>query len=235
MVLVMRKLLSQLDRLILPLVALLLATQLLVLPAGASGVYQMPNLIAGDDTWVVDMGEAISRLNEGKLSTQLSKLAQETGKEVRMVTIRRLDYGETIDSFASKLFAKWFPTPEAQADQTLVVLDLVTNNTGIVTGEAVKQVMSDDIAQSVVSETMQVPIRNDNQYNRAFLAAADRLTAVLSGEPDPGPPAIADNVQTEGTFATPEETKNSNATTWVIVLLILATIIPMVTYFWLYQ
>ena len=150
-----------------------------------------------------------------------------------MVTIRRLDYSETIDSFTSKLFAKWFGTPEAQANQTLVVLDIVTNNTGIVTGEAVKQLMSDDIAQSVVSETMQVPIRNDNQYNRAFLAAADRLIAVLSGEPDPGPPTIEDNVQIEGTFATAEETKNSNATTWVIVLLILATIIPMVTYFWL--
>ncbi|MBO1348256.1 MAG: TPM domain-containing protein [Hormoscilla sp. GUM202] len=231
----MRKLLSQLDRLILPLVALLLATQLLALPAGATGVYQMPNLTAGDDTWVVDMGEAISRLNEGKLSSQLSKLAQETGNEVRMVTIRRLDYGETIDSFAELLLAKWFPTPEAQANQTLVVLDIVTNNIGIRTGAAVKQLMSDDIAQSVVSETMQVPIRNDNQYNRAFLAAGDRLTAVLSGKPDPGPPAIEDNVQVEGTFATAEETKNSNATTWVIVLLILATIIPMVTYFWLYQ
>ncbi len=231
----MRKLLSQLDRLILPLMALLLVTQLLALPAGATGVYQMPNLTAGDNTWVVDMGEAISRFNEGKLSSQLSKLAQETGNEVRMVTIRRLDYGETIDSFAEKLLALWFPTPEAQANQTLVVLDTVTNNTGIRTGAAVKQLMSDDIAQSVVSETMQVPIRNDNQYNRAFLAAADRLAAVLSGEPDPGPPVVENKIQVEGTFATPEETKNSNATTWVIVLLILATIIPMVTYFWLYQ
>jgi uncharacterized protein len=64
--------------------------------------------------------------------------------------------------------------------------------------------------------------------------ASDRLVAILSGEPDPGPPVVASNIQTEGTFATPEETAGSNATIWVIGLLIAATVIPMATYF-LYQ
>jgi uncharacterized protein len=43
---------------------------------------------------------------------------------------------------------------------------------------------------------------------------------------------VKDNIQVEGTFATPEETKESNAIPWVIGLLLAATVIPMVTYYW---
>ena len=60
--------------------------------------------------------------------------------------------------------------------------------------------MSDEIAKSVAQETMQVPLQKGDRYNQAFLDVGDRLVAVLSGEPDPGPPVIVDNVKTEGTF-----------------------------------
>ncbi|MDJ1172833.1 photosystem II repair protein Psb32 [Roseofilum capinflatum] len=204
-------------------------------PAQATGVYQMPVVKSGEATWILDQGDVISRLNEGKLSDQFSQLAQETGNEVRLVTIRRLDYGETIDSFTNDLFEKWFPTLEEQRNQVLLVLDVVTNNSAIRTGEGTKSWLSDEMAESVSSETIQVPLRNGDRYNRAFLGAGDRLTAILSGNPDPGPPVVEDTIQAESNFASAEETKNSNATVWVIVLLILATVIPMVTYFWLYQ
>lgn len=150
------------------------------------------------------------------------------------MTIRRLDYGETIETFADQLFQKWFPTPEAQANQTLLVLDVVTNNSAIRTGEKVKTVLSEEIAQSVASETLQVPLREGDKYNQALLDASDRLSLVLSGQPDPGPPVVADRVKVEGTFATPEETQESNAIVWVVALLIAATVIPMATYYLFY-
>ncbi|MBD2313247.1 TPM domain-containing protein [Desertifilum sp. FACHB-1129] len=204
------------------------------LPASATGVYQIPQVNPGEPTWVIDDGDKISRLNEGKISEQVEQLAQETGQEVRFVTIRRLDYGETIETFADQLFQKWFPTPEAQANQTLLVLDVVTNNSAIRTGEKVKTVLSEEIAQSVASETLQVPLREGDKYNQALLDASDRLSLVLSGQPDPGPPVVADRVKVEGTFATPEETQESNAIVWVVALLIAATVIPMATYYLFY-
>ena len=234
----MRQLLNPLDwgkkflkRLLVPLLSLLLVTGLVAAPASATGVYDLPNLSAGTSTWVVDQADVISLANEGKLSNALKKLAQQTGNEVKMVAIRRLDYGETIDTFADKLFAKWFPTPEEQANQTLLVIDTLTNNSAIRTGEAVKKIVTDEIAESVASETVQVPLREGSKYNQAFLDASDRLVAVLSGQPDPGPPAVKE-VNIEGTFATAEETNDRSATIWVIGFLIVATIIPMVTYFW---
>ncbi|MFE4105452.1 photosystem II repair protein Psb32 [Almyronema epifaneia] len=211
------------------------ALQLLALPAYATGVYQMPQLAPGQNTWVVDDANQISRLNEGKISDQLRQLAQ-SGTELRLVTIHRLDYGETPQSFADQLFAQWFPTPEAQANQALLVLDDVTNGAALKVGEAAAQRLTPDIAESVAQETIQVPLRQGNKYNQAFLAATDRLVAVLSGAADPGPPVDDESFELESTFASAEETEEnrSNSTAIVVGFLIAATLIPMATY-WFYQ
>ncbi|MDF0552495.1 TPM domain-containing protein [Kamptonema sp. UHCC 0994] len=221
-----------LQRLMLAIALMVFATQMLALPAQATGVYEIPNLSPGDRTWVIDKGEILSRISESNISSVLDNLEKQTGNQVRFVTIHRFDYGETAASFAEKLFQKWFPTPETQANQIVLVLDTVTNNTAIRTGEGVKSLLSDDIAKSVADETVQVPLRQGNKYNEAFLAAGDRIAAVISGKPDPGPPQVVDNVQVEGTFKRAEETDTGNATLIVVVLLVLATVIPMVTYFW---
>ncbi|GAB1538612.1 TPM domain-containing protein [Scytonema sp. NUACC21] len=210
-----------------------LASSVFVMPALATGVYQLPNITPGG-TWVIDRGEVISRSNEGKIASAFEDLAQQTGNEVRIVTVRRLDYGETPESFTKELFNRWFPTPEAQANQTLLMIDTVTNGSAIITGDKVKSLLPDDIAESVASETLMAPLRDGNKYNQAFLDASTRLVAVLSGEPDPGPPQVADKVQVEGTFTKAEDTDQGNATAWVVGLLIAATIIPMATYY-IYQ
>ena len=191
----------------------------------------MPNLQMGEHTWVIDQAEVLSRLNEGMISSAFEDLAKQTGNEVRIVTIRRLDYGETPESFTNQLFEKWFPTPEAQANQTLLMIDTVTNGTAIRTGDKVKSLMPDEIASSVASESVLEPLRQGNKYNQAFLDASERLVAVLSGKQDPGPPQIAQTVNIEGTFKNAEETDTGNATIWVIGLLLAATIIPMATYY----
>lgn len=220
-----------LQRPILAIALTILVSQMVAQPASATGVYQIPKVTPGDHPWVIDQAEVISRVNEGKISSDLEKLAKETGNEVRIVTIRRFDYGDTAESFTKALFEKWFPTPEAQANQTLLVMDTLSSGTAIRTGDKAKSKLPDNIAQSVVNETVLAPLREGEKYNQAFLDASDRLIAVLSGKPDPGPPQIAAKVSTESTFKSADETDTGNATVWVIGLLLAATIIPMVTYF----
>ena len=216
------------------LVAIALAVNLtLAAPANATGVYDMP-LNPSADSFVLDDAKQITRLNEGNLNKDLKKLAEATGQEVRYVTIHRLDYGETAQSFAEQLFGRWFPTPETGANQTIIVLDDVTNNIGITSGEATSALLTADIAESVTQETMKAPLLKSNSYNQAFGDATERLAAVLAGDPDPGPPVIEETINVEGTFATAEETEENRTTsTWiVVVLLVLATVIPMATYYW---
>ncbi|PZV11526.1 MAG: beta-propeller domain-containing protein, methanol dehydrogenase [Leptolyngbya sp.] len=222
-------LLQAFQRFCLSVLLVLFVTQLIALPASATSLYEIPDL--PENTWVLDTAEILSRTTEGKLSTAFSEVAAQSGLETRVVTIHRLDYEETIEGFTDKLFKRWFPTDTEQANQTLLVLDNVTNNTGIRTGERVKQLMPDAIATSVAQETVLIPLKEGNKYNQAFLGAGDRLVAVLSGQTDPGPPEVKDTVMVEGTFATPEKTKESNAMVWVFGFLIAATIIPMATYY----
>lgn len=224
-----------LQRWVLSLALMVLAVQLVALPASATGIYEMPS--SPPETLLLDQADVISRLNEGKITKELEDLSKQTGNEVRFLIIRRLDYDENPAGFTNKLFERWFPTPEAQAKQTLLVLDKVTNQAAIRTGDQVKAIMPDAIAQSVAQETLLVPLVQGDNYNQAFLDASDRLVAVLSGRPDPGPPQVVDNVRVEGTFATAEETEQERGSSlvWVIGLLVAATVIPMATYyFYLY-
>ncbi|PLZ98862.1 beta-propeller domain-containing protein, methanol dehydrogenase [Fischerella thermalis CCMEE 5268] len=208
---------------------LLMVSAFFATPAFATGVYEMPNFTP--NTWVVDQAEVLSRVNEGKISSAFEDLAKQTGNEVRFVTVRRLDYGETPESFTKALFEKWFPTTEAQANQTLLMIDTVTNGAAIISGDRVKSLLTDEIAKSVVDETLMAPLREGDKYNQAFLDASDRLVAVLSGEPDPGPPQIVEKVQVEGTFGKTEAADKGSAIAWVVGLLIAATVIPMATYY----
>ena len=198
--------------------------------AQATGIYDLPVVSQGEPVWVIDQADIISRSTQGTLSNTLSDLAKKTGNEVRMVAVRRLDYGETMDSFIDGLFKLWFSTPEEKANQTLIVIDTLTNNSAIRVGEKVAEILPPTISDSIISETISFSLK-DLQYNQAFLDASNRLTAILSGQEDPGPPEIKE-VNVEGTFTSAEDTDDRSATIWVIVLLIVATIIPMLTYFW---
>ncbi|AFZ47157.1 protein of unknown function DUF477 [Cyanobacterium stanieri PCC 7202] len=198
--------------------------------ANATGVYDMPMVSAGEAVWVVDEADTLSRATEAKLDGMFDQLAHSTGTEVRVITLRRLDYGATIDSFTDDVFQKWYPTPEEQENQVLLTLDTLTNRSGLRIGASLQNLLTPDIAESVVKETVGYALKNQ-QYNQAIVDAGDRMIAVLSGQEDPGPPEIQE-LNIEGTFSTAEETDDGIATIWVVLLVILATVIPMVTYFW---
>ena len=222
---------SRLKQLFTALIAIGLLSFGLMSSAMATGVYDLPSPNT-EDVWVVDTAKEISLATQGKLSNRFQELAEETDREIRMVAIRRLDYGETIDSLADEIFDTWYPDAEAKANQTLLVIDTLTNTTAIRTGDEAAKLVEPETVDSIIKETVGYNLRNGNKYNQALLDASDRLVAVLSGEADPGPTAFEEEIQVEGTFTKAEDTDAGFAWTWVIVLLVLATVIPMATYFW---
>jgi uncharacterized protein len=223
-----------LHRLLLPLLVAIFALGIFALPARATAVYEVPAVSAGVPTWIIDKADVLSLSTESKVKGTLEQLAKNTGKEVRFVTIHRLDYGDTIQTFTDKLFKKWFPTEVDRANQSLIVLDNVTNTIGIQTGSETQASLTPAIATSIITETMPAPLRDGNKYNQAFDDAADRLVAVLSGQPDPGPPAIVSTPELGRTYLKAEETdaNRTNFTIVVIGLLVAATVIPMATWWW---
>ncbi len=198
--------------------------------AQATGVYDVPYATGDEPIWIVDQAEAISRANEGRLNRELSELAETTGKGLHLIAIRRLDYGQTMEEFTDKVFAKWFPTPEAGANEVVVAMDVLTNNVAIALGDNIQDLIPPETAESITGETIGYPLRSSS-YNQAFLDAEARIGTILNGEADPGPPDIAE-INIESTFTKAEDTKTTSSTIWVVVLLLLATIIPMATYWW---
>ena len=81
---------------------------------------------------------------------------------------------------------------------------------------------------------MAVPLREGARYRQASLEALDRLQAVLEGGEDPGPPQIQIEPVAASNVPTREETAESKAFTWVAVLLIVGTVVPMLTW-WVFS
>lgn len=200
-------------------------------PAWATVVADIPNPASSRSTWVADQGELLSVVTERSINKNLNQISKQTGTEVRIVTIRGLNYGETTDSFANALFKQWFPTPEAQANQVLLVYDARTNAPAIIVGDGSQQLLSEEIAQSIAFENVLIPIRKGN-YNEAFVGVGERFAAVITGKTDPGPPEVEATAFAESNFPTAEETNDTSSAVLVVVLLVLATAIPMLTYYY---
>ncbi|MBD2104812.1 photosystem II repair protein Psb32 [Leptolyngbya sp. FACHB-261] len=225
----MKQRLKQLvQRVVLAITLLIALTQFMTLPAHAIELEDVPALVAGDRTWVRDLADVLSRDTEGRLNRVLDDLERTTGKSVRIVTLRHLDYGDTSAAVASGLFEQWFQTPAEQANQTLLLLDTRSREAALQVGEQIKALLPDDLVESITNETMAPQIREGN-LNQALLAGASRLSAVLSGLDDPGPPQVTQAVAPTATF--PGETDTGDAAKLVGFLLLAAVLIPMVTYY----
>ena len=81
---------------------------------------------------------------------------------------------------------------------------------------------------------MALPLREGDRYRQASLDGLQRLAIVLDGADDPGEPVIEDAAVVPTNIPTREETASSNAFTWVIVLLVVGTIVPMLTW-WVFS
>lgn len=195
-------------------------------PARALEIADIPDLPPGDRTWVVDFANIISSATEGEISSKLDQLEKATGKAVRFITVSRIDFGQPAEEFLREIFEKWFPDSDQGKDQALVLIASEDHRTAWQAGDGIKAVVSPAILTSVVGETMLPPVQK-SLFNQALQEGAKRLLKVLSGEPDPGPPVVV--AQVEKVIAEPIDPKTS--TTWVIVLLVGATIVPMATYF----
>ncbi len=185
----------------------------------------------GTVLWVLDDAEVLSNSTESTVTKQLEQLANAKDIQVRILAVKRIDFGQPAQEFVDQVFDKWFPTPEAKANQALILVAVEDHRTAIAVGDAVASVVPNDIMQSIVNTNMLYPVQKAN-YNQAVLDGTNRLVAVALGNPDPGEPVIAQESAETRNYAKAEETDANSSTLIVIVLLVLATVIPMVTYYW---
>jgi uncharacterized protein len=207
------------------LLVLLLA---LALPAYAVGVEDYPLLPSTEK--VSDGADVLSRAAIAELQRRLEVFG-DARVDARVITLRRLDYDLSLQELADQLLERW--QSEAN-EQLLILIETGTNSVSIQASSEVRSLLPEELLISTAETTMAYPLRDGGRYRQALIDGIDRLGVVLAGGDDPGPPVVVEPALIASNIPSVEETANSNAFSWVIVLLVVGTLVPMATW-WVFS
>jgi uncharacterized protein len=220
----------RISKLLAVLSATALSLWLLVPTALAVAPVDFPSVRPSDP--VLDGAEVLSRSSRTELNARLQELDQQR-LDARLITVRRLDYGLTLNSFGEQLLERW-SGPAGEAPLLLMLIEAQNKQATVVADSALSSRLPAELLRSTGRTTMSQPLRDGDRYRQASLDGIERLDVVLNGGEDPGPPVEVERTTLPTNIPTKEETEESNAFTWVIVLLVVGTIVPMATW-WVFS
>jgi uncharacterized protein len=216
-----------------PLLAVLAALMLLAGAASPALAISADDLPAAlPEARVLDTADVLSRAARAELDRQLADLAEADRLEARLVTLPRLDYGLSLPALAGDLVQRW--STDGPANLLLIVIESQNKSATVAVSDGLSRQLPAGLLRSTARETMGTQLREGARYRQASLEALDRLATVLASGEDPGPPEVAEAPLVATNVPTREETAESNAFTWVVVLLVVGSVVPMVTW-WVFS
>lgn len=215
------------------LLATLLALLLPLAPAAALSLSDLP--ASPPSTHVLDNADVLSRATRAELERQLQEFGGER-VDARLITISHLDYGLDLTQLGSQLLERWSAQAGAGAEPESLLLLIDTQNkaTAIVASAALQRQLPQLLLVSTARTTMAQPLRDGDRYRQAGLEALNRLRTVLQGGEDPGEPVEVEVAVPVTNIPTAEQTREGNGLTWVVVLLVVGSVVPMVTW-WVFS
>jgi uncharacterized protein len=196
----------------------------------ATGLAQFPGQPPASH--VLDQADLLSRSADAELDRRLQDFGGDR-IDARLVTLRRLDYGLSLEALGEQLVQSW-SSDDPNRSLLLLLIESQNNSAAVVASADLEGQLPSDLLSSTAISTMGLPLREGARYRQASLDALDRLGVVLNGGEDPGPPQLAERMPIETNIPTREETESSNAFLWVVVLLVVGTLVPMITW-WVFS
>lgn len=186
------------------------------------------------DEAVLDSADVLSRAGKNEIETRLNQL-ESSKVDARVITLRKLDYGLSLTGFGEELVERWSNNDNRSERPLLLFLEETQNKqAAVVISAELSDQLPDALLRSTARTTMSQPMRDGERFRQASLDGIDRIAVVLDGGEDPGPPIEIERTTIPTNVPTVEETRESNAFTWVIVLLVVGTIVPMATW-WVFS
>nr|WP_216921114.1 TPM domain-containing protein [Synechococcus sp. CCAP 1479/9] len=185
---------------------------------------------------VLDGADVLSRAGKAEIERQLQAFSAER-VDARLITLTRLDYGLDLNSLAGQLLERWTADPPAGSSPDpllLLLIDTQTRATAIAAQPPLDRQLPSELLKSTAATTMAQPLRSGDRYRQSAVDALQRLATVLQGGEDSGEPVVEETAAVVSNIPTREETSSSNAFTWVIVLLVVGTVVPMLTW-WVFS
>ncbi len=181
---------------------------------------------------VLDQAGVLSRSASADVTRQLDALTAER-VDARLITLKQLDYGISLNQLGDALLQRWQPGDEANG-LLLFLIDAQTNTAALVASPQLSGQLSGELLRSTARFTISPPIRDGARFRQASLDGIQRITTVLQGGEDPGIPVVAEVITPTSNVPSRDETASSNAFTWVVVLLVVGTVVPMATW-WVFS
>lgn len=226
------------------LVAPLLLTLLALAPIDAAMAVSLKDLPSSPPAAaLLDAADVFSRASRGEIEKQLEAFRAER-VDARLITVPRLDYGLSLEQLGQELLQRWSaPAPATDPDTAavtnqdpllLVLVDAQTKAAAVVASEPLERQLPPELLRSTARTTMALPLREGNRYRQASIDGLTRLATVLRGGEDPGEPEVASEAVITTNIPSHEETERSNGFTWVVVLLVVGSVVPMLTW-WVFS
>jgi uncharacterized protein len=186
------------------------------------------------DKAVLDSADVLSRAGKNEIETRLNEL-ESSKVDARVITLRKLDYGLSLTGFGEELVERWTNNDNASDRPLILFLEETQNKqAAVVISAELSDQLPDALLSSIARTTMSQPMRDGERFRQASMDGIERIAVVLNGGEDPGPPIQVERTALPTNVPTIEETSESNAFTWVIVLLVVGTIVPMATW-WVFS
>ena len=176
----------------------------------------------------------LSRAGKNEIEARLKQL-ESSKVDARVITLRKLDYGLSLTGFGEELVERWSNNGNSTERPLILLLEETQNKqAAVVVSAALSDQLPDALLRSTARTTMSQPMRDGERFRQASMDGIERVAVVLDGGEDPGPPIELERTALPTNVPTVEETRESNAFTWVIVLLVVGTIVPMATW-WVFS
>ena len=186
------------------------------------------------DKAVLDSADVLSRAGKNEIETRLNQL-ESSKVDARVITVRKLDYGLSLTGFGEELVERWSNNGNTSERPLILFLEETQNKqAAVVVSAELSDQLPDTLLRSTARTTMSQPMRDGERFRQASMDGIERIAVVLNGGEDPGPPIQIERTALPTNVPTVEETSESNAFTWVIVLLVVGTIVPMATW-WVFS
>jgi uncharacterized protein len=186
------------------------------------------------DKAVLDSADVLSRAGKNEIETRLNQL-ESSKVDARVITVRKLDYGLSLTGFGEELVERWSNNDNTSERPLILFLEETQNKqAAVVVSAELSDQLPDALLRSTARTTMSQPMRDGERFRQASMDGIERIAVVLNGGEDPGPPIQIERTTLPTNVPTVEETSESNAFTWVIVLLVVGTIVPMATW-WVFS
>ncbi len=174
----MKKQLSRHSQIIIFASSLSISLILSNIPTHALTVQEVPNPRQQNSGWVTDMVDMLSPEAEAQINQMISKLEQENGTEITVVTVPTTKPSSTPKAFTTELFNTWGIGKKGKDNGILFLVSKGDRRTEIETGYGVEEILPDALVGSIIRKQV-TPKFKKGKFEAGILAGTKSLIKEL--------------------------------------------------------